>query len=339
MSRASEVDMRDLLPGVPLVHSPFFEEILAEADWDAETKRVAVELNRDGFSVIDFPEPELDALAADISEAVFAPLDWDRWRAGELHELRVPEGWLANESIRRIAANAQVMRLLSTLYGREAFPFQTLNFATGSQQPAHSDLVHFASSPDLFMCGVWLALEDVAPDAGALLYYPGSHKWPIFYNEHVGRAATDPSDTYADHDRLDRVWTKLRQTYGAEPVLFHPKKGQALIWAAALHHGGSPHIDRTNTRKSQVTHYFFKDCAYWTPLMSDPFAGRIAYRTYMRNLATGEAVVNAPGGTPLSEAFIAMTAPPGSAPAPEPEEAPPSPRHGLRSRLRAALKG
>jgi hypothetical protein len=83
--------MRELLPGVPLIHSPFFEEILAEADWDAETRRVAADLNRDGFAVIDFPEPELDTLAADIAETVFAPLEWDRWRAGELHELRVAE--------------------------------------------------------------------------------------------------------------------------------------------------------------------------------------------------------------------------------------------------------
>jgi hypothetical protein len=238
--------------------------------------------------------------------------------------------------VRRIAANAKVADLLSTLYGREAFPFQTLNFPVGSQQSAHNDLVHFASSPDLFMAGVWLALEDIEEGAGALMYYPGSHKWPIFYNEHVGRSPALLDDPYTDHIRLDRVWAKLRETYGAEPALFHPKKGQALIWAASLHHGGSPHTDKSKTRMSQVTHYFFKDCAYWTPLMSDPFAGRIAYRTYMQNLATGEPVVNAPAGAPVPESFIALTAPLDTPP-PPPEPEPPRP--GLARRLLDAIRG
>lgn len=308
MGRVAEADAardaRDLLPGVPLVHSPFFEAVVAGSDWDDETRRVARDLNRDGFAVIDFQEPQFDALVEDVGREVFEPLPWERWRTGELHELRVAEAWQVNESVRRLAANAHVIDLLSRIYGRQAFPFQTLNFGSGSQQPAHVDLAHFASSPELFMAGVWLALEDVAEDAGELFYYPGSHHWPVFHNDHVGRAPAREDDPYADHDRLDRAWAKLRETYGVEPRLFRPRKGQALIWAAGLHHGGAPHRDRRRSRLSQVTHYFFEDCAYWTPLMSDPFAGRIAYRTGLRNIATGEPVVNRPGGRPTPADFI-----------------------------------
>jgi len=332
---------RDLLPGVPLVHSPFFDEVLATSGWDAETRQVATDLNRDGFAVIDFPEPKLEELAADIAKRVFEPLPWDRWRSGELYELKVAEAWQTNQSVRRLAANEKVIELLSRIYGRQAFPFQTIDFAVGSQQPTHSDLIHFASAPDLFMAGVWLALEDIREGSGALMYYPGSHRWPIFYNDHVGRAPANLSDPYEDHDRLDRVWAKLREIYGAEPVLFHPRKGQALIWAASLHHGGSPHTDKSNTRHSQVTHYFFEDCAYWTPLMSDPFAGRIAYRTYMKDIATDEPVINAPGGLPVPASFIAMTAPPDSPDrqigAPLAELRPRRP--GLARRMMDALRG
>jgi ectoine hydroxylase-related dioxygenase (phytanoyl-CoA dioxygenase family) len=329
---------RDLLPGVPLVHSPFFEEVVATSEWDDETRRVATELNRDGFSVIEFQEPELESLAADIKQRVFDPLPWDRWRSGELHELRVPEAWKTNESVRRLAANRHVTDLLSRIYGRRAFPFQTLNFAVGSQQSTHNDLVHFASSPDLFMAGVWLALEDIEEGAGALMYYPGSHMWPAFYNEHVGRTPAATTAPYVDHDRFDRVWSKLRETYGAKPTLFHPRKGQALIWAASLHHGGSPHTDKTKSRMSQVTHYYFEDCAYWTPLMSNSFAGRIAYRTDTKNVATGERVFNAPSGVHLAPRFIQMTAPPvRSEPSPAPGQS--YRRPGLARRLLAAVRG
>lgn len=308
------MDASSLLPGVPLVHSPFFEAVLAQADWDDETRRVARDLNRDGFAVIDFPEPELAAIADEIEADVFADLPWARWRSGELYELRVAEAWRTSQAVRRIAANPTIIALLSTIYGRRAFPFQTLNFGSGSEQSPHADLVHFASAPEHFMCGVWLALEDVAPNAGGLVYFPGSHKWPVFYNEHIGRAPADASDPYQDHDIFERVWTQMRDHYGVEPRVFLPRKGQALIWAAGLHHGGSPHTDRSRTRRSQVTHYFFAECAYWTPLTSDPFAGRIAYRTGMRDIASGAPVVNAPGGAAVPADFLALAS--GQAPAP-----------------------
>ena len=32
--------------------------------------------------------------------------------------------------------------------------------------------------PEGFMCGVWVALEDMDMENGPLVYYPGSHKLP-----------------------------------------------------------------------------------------------------------------------------------------------------------------
>jgi hypothetical protein len=338
-----QVPARDLLPGVPLVHSPFFDEVVATSNWDAETRRVAEALNRDGFAVIDFDEPELDALAADIDARLFADLPWDDWRAGRLDGLeRVSDAWPHNESVRRIAGNAKVIGLLSRVYGREAFPFQTLNFAIGSQQDVHIDLVHFASTPENFMCGVWLALEDVAEGAGPLRYYPGSHRWPVFYNEHVGRAAPPADQLGLDADLLARVWRKQAEAAGVEPVEFYPKKGQALIWAAGLHHGGAPHVNRAASRKSQVTHYFFRDCAYWTPIGSDPFAGRIAFRHALPDVRTGEVVPNAVNGEATPRAFIDIATPPVAGQAwpainPYPQR-PPSFSERAVARLRRALR-
>ncbi|WP_293678561.1 phytanoyl-CoA dioxygenase family protein [uncultured Phenylobacterium sp.] len=293
--------MRDLLPGVPLIDSPFFDEILETSNWDAETRRVATELHRDGFATLDFQEPDLDALAADIDRTLFSSLPWEDWRAGRLDGLeRVGEAWSYNDSVRRIAANAHVVDLLGRVYGRRAFPFQTLNFAIGSQQAAHVDLVHFASMPENFMCGVWLALEDVADGAGPLIYYPGSHRWRLFLNEHIGRIAP-PADRIGDDlGKFDAIWAKQREASGVAPVRFHPRKGQALIWHAGLHHGGAPHTDRSRSRKSQVTHYMFDDCAYWTPMLSAPFAGRIAFRRQTPDVRTSEIVANRANGGPRS---------------------------------------
>jgi len=54
-------------------------------------------------------------------------------------------------------------------------------------------------------------------------------------------------------------------------------KGQALIWAANLLHGGSPVVDPARTRHSQVTHYYFADCLYYQPQRSDPVLGKVQW--------------------------------------------------------------
>lgn len=59
---------------------------------------------------------------------------------------------------------------------------------------------------------------------------------------------------------------------------FEAKKGQALIWSANLLHGGCPHIDKNHTRWSQVTHYYFEDCIYYTPAFSNEYLGDLFLR-------------------------------------------------------------
>ena len=57
------------------------------------------------------------------------------------------------------------------------------------------------------------------------------------------------------------------------------------------------------TRWSQVTHYYFDDCCYYTPMLSDPFAGRIFFRD-MVDISTSASVPNAYCGVEVSPDFI-----------------------------------
>lgn len=223
-------------------------------------------MERNGYAVIHFPEPELDRLTDDIWRSLQMYFDWDSWKGGRSGDVRVPDAWTVNESVRKIATNARVISLLSEIYGRPAFPFQTLNFAVGSQQSIHADLVHFCARPPEFMCGVWLALEDISDEAGPLLYYPGSHKWPALLPDAVGAPVAASETPYEHYPLLEKAWKAEIEERGAEPLRFTPRKGQALIWAANLLHGGAPQTNRSLTRHSQVTHYFFEGCSYFTPL-------------------------------------------------------------------------
>lgn len=304
MSRTVE-DFIRLLPGVPWVESPFFSKILSELEIDDETRRIAIDIHLQGYAVVDFPEPDFDIMAADIKNALHDQFDWAMWRSTG-HEsgvsLRAWDAWKQVDSIRNIAINPRILDLLSQLYGRRAWPFQTLNFPVGTQQHIHTDAVHFSSNPERFMCGVWVALEDITLDNGPLVYYPGSHKWPIYTNEHIGyrvsSQAQKPNQTV-----YEEMWRALVDAHHAKPAHFVCKKGQALIWAANLLHGGSPHLNKDLTRWSQVTHYFFEDCAYFTPLWSDPFDGLIYFRRPV-NVVTGEVMENRYIGGAISEKFV-----------------------------------
>lgn len=179
------------------------------------------------------------------------------------HGSRVFDGWTFSRAIRDIALWPRVNRLLRQLYGRTPKPFQTLNFPIGTEQKVHSDDLHFSSDPYSYMCGVWLALEDTDMDNGPLVYYPGSHKLPRVGMEQV---APGPGPQYM---RLyEEHMANLVREKALEPHYAILKKGQAIIWAANLLHGGSVHRDKNRTRRSQVTHYFFEGCSNYMPLES-----------------------------------------------------------------------
>lgn len=59
------------------------------------------------------------------------------------------------------------------------------------------------------------------------------------------------------------------ESHKLEPRYATIRKGEVLLWSANLLHGGFPHRDKARTRHSQVTHFFFEDCEYYTPLLTD----------------------------------------------------------------------
>jgi hypothetical protein len=74
------------------------------------------------------------------------------------------------------------------------------------------------------------------------------------------------SDQYAEYElHIERLIARER----LEPRHGTIRKGQAIVWAANLLHGGAPQEDRTRSRHSQVTHYFFEGCRYWAPMVSE----------------------------------------------------------------------
>lgn len=236
----------------------------------------------DGFVVLRsaVPHEMIDAVLVDLQRRTSL-------RRGE----RAQDLWRRSPAVRRLACHPPIVDVLRTLYGREPIPFQTLEFRTGSEQRAHRDDIHFDSIPRGLMCGVWVALEDVGDRQGPLRYYPGSHRLaPI----DIARARR--ADGTFDHDRYEDLLERRLTTCPA--VDFTAQAGDALIWAAGLAHGGAAIQDHDSTRWSQVTHYFFADCVYVTPLRSDTSAGTHRIREPLIDIRSGRAAPQRVDGEP-----------------------------------------
>jgi len=213
---------------------------------------------RDGIVVTSsgLSDQLLDGVLADLE--ALPPKLLDEYRAG-----RIQDAWKHCSRVRAAAVESSILSKLEQLYGATPRPFQTLNFPKGTEQRPHSDSIHFNSQPFGMMCGVWLALEDIGPNQGPLIYYPGSQELPEFNFEDIGLPPSYEHYTgYEDHVEA------LVQRHGFQPSYGLLERGQIIIWAANVLHGGSSQIDKTLTRKSQVTHYYFAGCRYWRPGLS-----------------------------------------------------------------------
>src|SRR5579884_2713614 len=280
------------VPG-PWVESPFFAAELASRHLGEAERELAVHYHRDGYVML----PGLvDAETCDRIREEVAPLFLPPFRMGR-SEKRVPDAWKSSPAARALATHPRIMSLLSLLYGRRPLPFQTLHFSVGSQQRAHYDSIHFSCLPARYMCGVWVALEDVDVDSGPLFYYPGSHRLPELDYQDLGLKVDGlygPS-YQAYEDLMERLMVDV----GLEQHKLIVRRGDGLVWSSNLVHGGSPILREGASRWSQVTHYFFEGCLYYTPMLSNRVTGELALRNTMVDIASDKLLVHSYNGSKI----------------------------------------
>lgn len=220
----------------------------------------------------------------DLVDEVVASFGADRPR-------RVLDAWRTNAAVRRLACAPTVLELLAELYRRRPIPFQTLDFAHGTEQRLHADTIHFDSLPSGLMCGVWVALETVGAEQGPVQYVPGSHRLPA-----VGADEARDATGRFDYRRYEDLVAS--RVAGMPVEQFHGAAGDAVVWQAGLVHGGAPTSLRGSTRWSQATHYFFDGACYITPMLSDPTRAEYRMRFPLVDISTGRPVRQTVDGGP-----------------------------------------
>jgi ectoine hydroxylase-related dioxygenase (phytanoyl-CoA dioxygenase family) len=165
--------------------------------------------------------------------------------------IKINDLFLQEPKVRDLALGKRLTEILSDLLDGPPMICNSLNFIWGSQQPDHIDSWYMPPPVQNKLAVSSICLEDVRPEAGPLLYYPGSHKIPPYRFSHGG--------IHAIQEEMPACYAYLQEQLkktNAERQEFLGKAGDVFIWHGQLLHAGSPIKDLSYTRKTLVTHYW-----------------------------------------------------------------------------------
>jgi ectoine hydroxylase-related dioxygenase (phytanoyl-CoA dioxygenase family) len=164
---------------------------------------------------------------------------------------KINDLYLDYPSIRLLALDPALCKVLDALLNGTPMLFNSLNFEYGSQQADHRDTLFMPPRVPNKMVVSWIALEPAGMHNGALRYYPGSHKIPPYYFSHGKQNAIDSEIP------LFREYMKTEMNRrDIKAVIFNAKPGDVLIWHSELLHGGSEVKEPLTSRRSVVAHYY-----------------------------------------------------------------------------------
>lgn len=265
---------------IPWVEGPFFKKLMEHhgSDYTDDEFYLLANFNEYGFVKIDLElsDADIDAIKNDVSKKIDkGEIVTQDKRYHYNNSPRVFEAWKDCQSVLDIARHPKIIKTLKLLYDKDPIPFQTINFVKGSNQPLHSDAVHFHTIPHKWMAGVWVALEDMDENNGTLCYVPKSHHWDVYEFPDLNLNVPEFGQQFEQYEAYESFLKFLCSANNAQSEALVCKKGTAFIWAANLLHGGIPVVDETRTRWSQAIHYYFEGCKYYfSPLFSDKHEGK-----------------------------------------------------------------
>jgi len=217
------------------------------------------ELIRDGFTVLkrNSPAELCDRVVNDFGRyCAQHPEHQDFCDGNRLHD-RLANLHLWSDSAKELALEESVLEIVEAAFESPASLVGSLYFERGSEQDIHRDTPSFYTIPLNHYFGVWHALEDVSPDAGALTYYAGGH-----------RLAPDSEFIGSGIENMDAYFRSVVaacEAGGVKRKTFFAEKGDTLIWHPQLPHGGSPIANPSRSRRSIVFHYKPNDAPIYGP--------------------------------------------------------------------------
>lgn len=221
-------------------------------NFDAHTQQQLLDWPQKGYLII----PGVFTQKADAINAEIEKLRTEQKVDFNFTGRKIMDAWQYSPLINEVFREEKVLNILEFIFQKKPVPFQTINFEFGSEQKPHSDFIHMTTEPMGYLSAQWIALEDIQPNSGELVYYPGSHKLNYVFSEDYETGNNALLIGEHNYDKYEEKIESIIQQHNLQPHYFHAKKGDVLIWHANLLHGGSKINNPSLTRKSMVAHYY-----------------------------------------------------------------------------------
>jgi ectoine hydroxylase len=200
--------------------------------------------------------PKLFEAEADLINAEIDRLKEDNKVDFNFTGRKIMDAWKHSDTLNSTFRNKQLLNIFEFIFQKKVIPFQTINFIYGSEQRPHSDSIHMTTEPLGYLSAAWIALEDIQPGSGELIFYPGSHKLNYVLSEDYATGNNALLIGERNYDNYEDKIDELIKQQAMVAQYFYPKKGDVFIWHANLLHGGSAITNPLLTRKSMVGHYY-----------------------------------------------------------------------------------
>ena len=180
-------------------------------------------------------------------------------------------GFLHVDELRALLLDSSVTRPLGGLFDTDQYGMGLHLCLTGWKSTTrnwHPDDYLNPAFVNQWYAAVWIALDDIDPDAGPFQYAPGTHAWPVVRQDRLKTyvdALPNGKERYGMMDNPS--WPRLTEpivavacedemkAHDQEIVTYVPKKGDLLIWHAALLHRGTIPNNPNLERRVAIAHF------------------------------------------------------------------------------------
>jgi phytanoyl-CoA hydroxylase len=147
-----------------------------------------------------------------------------------------------------LLTHAHIQSLMQAIFGEPGRVIHTMFFDGNQRTPAHRDSHYIDSERIGEMVGVWVAAEDIHPEAGRFYVCPRSHR--------IGTPADLRLDQLDPND-LEYKMGMGQFVRGTGLPLVAPalEQGDVLLWSSLVIHGSLETMDPGRTRRSFTAHY------------------------------------------------------------------------------------
>jgi phytanoyl-CoA hydroxylase len=149
-------------------------------------------------------------------------------------------------AIKRCLYHEAVSEALCTLDGHDQHvSWQDMFFDLSTGTIDHADTWYLDTEPAGSMVGAWIALENIATQAGTFFVVPRSH-----------RVAPLNRGVHKDHEAFRKATLQLVADHGFRRQGMPLEKGDVILWHPFLVHGAFSNVDPRFSRKSLTAHFF-----------------------------------------------------------------------------------